>query len=721
MPVEVVSLLSSSEAGSPPQQKTAQSSSPWPRMSKRREFEGDNVLSSALSPRREVNPEVMESNIPLKARTSTEDVWLISDDEIAGVRDVHQRQNIPVNGTPHKRRKLDHWDLIISSPNGGSVQGTTGTPLQSCGPNRSNSVALPQPQFKLAKSRRDLFSGNPFVSSSPSITEQPSPRVHNHTTRLPSSHLVDGALGSSPVCLQGPEPSKTSSRLAAVEDIDPYAFSSPGPPHRTERPARPTTAWDPISSSAPLTGPDNDDDDRELSTRRLRRTQSAVITLDDSDDDCVAQSVSEDDFPDITDLATSKRKFDAIPKSSAVSIVANPGRKSKPAGTRGVPAEVKQRSFEKAKEKEEKAAAREAEKERKKLEKEIAKEERAQEKARAAALAEVNKIRTDKKVSTPEMIVDLPITLNESVKLQATTLLRDLDVQSAPWASPVPNVIKWRRKVCSRYNDDLGHWEPIPQRIEKENYAMVVVPAAQFVGLVLGKEDASLEYHVERMKDHFPNDIIIYLIEGLALWLRRNRNVRNREFVTAVRSGLEPVEGGDQEPLPSTQRQRKRNAALPQTYIDEETIETSLLQLQVFHGVLIHHTTIPLETARWIAVFTQHISTVPYRRQRDAANDAAFCMETGQVRTGDGPRDTYVRMLQEIGRVTAPIAYGIAAEFGTVSRLVKGLEDGGPLRLERVRKSLNKEGEVSDRAVGQAVSRRLHKIFLGRDDTSTDI
>ncbi|KAK4250099.1 ERCC4 domain-containing protein [Corynascus novoguineensis] len=719
MPVEVVSLLSSSEAGSPPRQKAAQSSSPWPKISKRREFEGDNVLSPTLSPRREVNPKAMESNLQLRAQTSTDDVWLISDDEIAGVRDVHQRQNIPVNGTPHKRRKLDHWDVIITSPNGGSVQGTTGTPLRSCGPNRFNSAALSQPEFKLAKSRRDLLDGNPFVSSSPSITEQPSPRVHSHITRLPSSHLVDGALESSPVCLKGPEPSKTSSRLAFVEDIDPFASSSPGPPHRTERSARPTAAWDPISSSAPLPGPD--DDDREQSTRPLRRTQSAVVTLDDSDDDCVAQPVSEDDFPDIADLATSKRKFDTIPKSSAVSIAANPGRKPKPARTRGAPAEVKHKSLEKAKEKEEKAAAREAEKERKRLEKEIAKEERAQEKARAAALAEVNKIRTDKKVSTPEMIVDLPITLNESVKLQATTLLRDLDVQSAPWASLVPNVIKWRRKVCSRYNDDLGHWEPIPERIEKENYAMVVVPAAQFVGLVLGKEDASLEYHVERMKDHFPDDTIIYLIEGLALWLRRNRSVRNREFVTAVRSGLEPVEGDDQQPPPSTQRQRKRKAAPPQTYIDEETIEASLLQLQVFHNVLIHHTTIPLETARWIAVFTQHISTVPYRRQRDAANDAAFCMETGQVRTGDGPRDTYVRMLQEIGRVTAPIAYGIAAEFGTVSRLVKGLEDGGPLTLEKVRKSLNKEGEVSDRAVGQAVSRRLHKIFLGRDETSTDI
>lgn len=379
--------------------------------------------------------------------------------------------------------------------------------------------------------------------------------------------------------------------------------------------------------------------------------------------------------------------------------------------------------MEKEQEKQEKAAAREAEKERKRLEKERAKQEKAQEITRAAALAEVNKIRTDKKVSTPEMIVDLPATLDNSVKLQAETLLRDLDVASSSWPSPVENVVKWRRKVRSRYNDELGHWEPVPERVDRENYAMVVIPAAQFVDLVLGEEHTNLESHVQRMKRHFPNDTIIYLIEGLTLWLRKNRNIRNRQFVSAVRSGLEPADD-PQQPPPSTQQHNRKTTTTtnPQTYINEETIEAALLQLQVLHAnILIHHTTIPLETARWIAVFTQHISTVPYRRQRDASNDAAFCMETGQVRTGDGPRDTYVRMLQEIGRVTAPIAYGIAGEFGTVQRLVRGLEEGGPLRLEKVRKSVDKEGGVGERAVGQAVSRRVCKIFLGRDEGSTDI
>jgi crossover junction endonuclease EME1 len=465
------------------------------------------------------------------------------------------------------------------------------------------------------------------------------------------------------------------------------------------------------------------DDEPVNPPRSFRRVQSEVITLDDSDG-CGAQLDSDDDFPDITSLATSKHRFSALPRPLTTSPGAKQVRQQKPGATKAKSTEPRKSALEKEQEKQEKAAAREAERESKRLEKERARQSKAQEKTRAAALAEVNKIRTDKKVSTPEMIVDLPATLDNSVKLQAETLLRDLDVASTSWPSPVENVVKWRRKVRSRYNDELGHWEPVPERVDRERYAMVIMPATQFVDLALCEDHANLETHALRMRRHFPNDTIIYLIEGLTLWLRENRNIRNRQFVSAVRSGLEPTDDQQQQQPPPSTQQRKRttNNNPSQTYINEEAIETALLQLQVLHdNILIHHTTIPLETARWIAVFTQHISTAPYRRQRDASNDAAFCMETGQVRTGDGPRDTYVRMLQEIGRVTAPIAYGIAGEFGSLPKLVRGLEEGGPLRLEKVRKSVNKEGEVGERAVGQAVSRRVCKIFLGRDEGSTDI
>jgi len=62
--------------------------------------------------------------------------------------------------------------------------------------------------------------------------------------------------------------------------------------------------------------------------------------------------------------------------------------------------------------------------------------------------------------------------------------------------------------------------------------------------------------------------------------------------------------------------------------------------------------------------------------------DNAFCMDVGQVKTGDDKDDTYVKMLQEVVRVTAPIAYGIAAQYPNVVDLVQGFRSEGPTVLE---------------------------------------
>ncbi|KAM0330801.1 hypothetical protein ACHAQA_003755 [Verticillium albo-atrum] len=475
--------------------------------------------------------------------------------------------------------------------------------------------------------------------------------------------------------------------------------------------------WDPISSSAPQLHRDSFDSLSPPARAKDKGKYPAVIDLSDSElSDLESHKWSDSDgsdLPDIKDMDFSKTR---APRPKAASLSRTTSATSKASRTKAPPA-TKKSTENKAREKEAKAAERERERERKQREKDAAKEQKARDKEKAAAMAEVNKVRTDKKVSAPEMIVDLPTSLPPPLALQAQTLLKDLDVEFNEWQSPVEKVVKWRRKVKSRFNDDLGLWEPIPLRVEKESYTMAVVTADEFVTLALASEGEDLEAHVSKMKQHFSGTQLLYLIEGLGPWIRKNRNVRNRQFVSAVRS-----QENDAAPT-SSQPTRRRKAQTPKEYIDEDTVEDALLELQVLHGALIHHTAAAVETAQWIAIFTQHISTVPYRKQREAANaaGAGFCMESGQVRTGDDTRDTYARMLQEIVRVTAPIAYGVAEEFGTVTGLVKGLEERGPLALEACRKSANKDGAVSDRTIGQAVSRRIYKVFTGKDETSMDV
>ncbi|KAH9992869.1 hypothetical protein F4779DRAFT_637503 [Xylariaceae sp. FL0662B] len=582
----------------------------------------------------------------------------------------------------HESTGLKRWNSAAdpiehsSSPNG-----ITATRNQRA-PNNKYTDPFDSPPRKQATGERSTLpvmsnmSSDPFGSSPIRGLDNHRASTQSRIPRIPS----DDSIGSSryPGNKQPPKASE-------VVDLSDELFISSPPRKMSKQKA----AWDPISSSMP----------------EAKGASSLIASAD-----------SDSDLPELGDIDVSKIMSRRRSYSLSPSTSKKPKAVKKPA---------KKDAESKESERQRKAEAREAERERKRVEKERAKEQRAIEKQREKALIEVNKLRTDKKVSTPEMIVDLPTTLNAEIRVRLEMLLGQLGVRFENYQSRVDNVVKWRRKVASKFNEDLGHWEPIPMHIRNEDHVLVVVQAPEFVNLVHGSEGQDLEAHVLKMNTAFPDTKIIYLIEGLEARMRKNRNMLNRQFASAVR-GLYP-DGGDPGPSSTNSSQRRNNAQQQQQEpIDEDMIEDALLSLQVAHGALIHHTHAAVETAQWVAAFTQHISTIPYRRARfDATNNSNFCMEAGQVRTGDGPADTYVRMLQEIARVTAPVAHGVAAAYPSVAALVRGLERDGPRALEHCRKKSAGAGRdaafFTDRAVGPAVSRRLYKIFTCRDPESMDV
>ena len=253
-------------------------------------------------------------------------------------------------------------------------------------------------------------------------------------------------------------------------------------------------------------------------------------------------------------------------------------------------------------EKARKAKEKEDARERKRLEK----EEKAREKQIAADLTEVNKARTDRKITTPEMIVDLPASIRDTtLETQTRAFLEDLNVCTTTYESPVPHVIKWRRKVDCTFDEEKGHWIRVPESIEKEKNIACLLAAKEFVSLATTssteRECQSLEAHILRLKSHFPDSSPIYLIEGLDTWMRKNKNSRNRAYQAAVLK---------QTGVNVTSSKRKKPA---EEIVDEDIIEDALLQLQVVHSCQIHHTVAAVQTAGWIAIFTQHISQIPYR------------------------------------------------------------------------------------------------------------
>lgn len=425
-------------------------------------------------------------------------------------------------------------------------------------------------------------------------------------------------------------------------------------------------------------------------------------------------------------------------------------------------------------------------------------EEKAKEKQIANALAEVNKSRLDKKDTAKEMIVDIPSSIDGQVlDIQIREFCRNLEIDVALYQAQLPSTIKWRRKIKSRYNQQKGYWEPVnTMEIEDEKHVLCLLSAQEFVDLA--STDArqtnglDVEGHVQRFKSKYPGSKPIYLIEGLYIWMRKNKSTLNRAYQAAVMSQFDHQRQDRQ----VSQNFNSRKKISAHGYVDEDSIEDALLRLQVMNNCLVHHTATTVETAEWVATFTQHISTIPSKSVKKPPHfqsptvpsafsltrtfhpsrtarmnlDTSFCMESGQVKTGDNTLDTYVRMLQEVVRVTAPIAYGIAAEYPSVVALINGFKLHGqtalmdiavrenlplfpipitpqpknllrrnssslpflplpsphlpnltPFPIPASQKSANKNGVRTEARIGPAISRRLYKVFLGMDPASMDI
>jgi crossover junction endonuclease EME1 len=367
-------------------------------------------------------------------------------------------------------------------------------------------------------------------------------------------------------------------------------------------------------------------------------------------------------------------------------------------------------------------ALKQAEKDRVKAAKAEEKAVKTRQKKHEAEITEVNKRKSNKKDSTPEMIVDLPRSMEGStLGTQTCQFLENVGVQVAYWnCSSQDLIIKWRRKIVSAYNEDHGYREPVAETIQDEKRILLILPAKDFVSLAAAEPpsmDETLDSYIQKFKTRYSTNTPLIIIEGLQFWKNKNKTLENRAFRNGVLSQL-PEQSSN---IPSSQSRARKNKKPTENHnhVPEDIVEEALLRLQILHSVLIHHTTHPLETAEWVTNFTQHISTIPYKLEKQRL-DTAFCMETGQVTVGKDKTDTYIRMLQEIVRVTPPVAMGIQRQYNTVGELTRGLRDNGPLALEDVEKTAHGNSNVTGGRIGPALSKRIWKIFTGLDPSSSD-
>ena len=550
-------------------------------------------------------------------------------------------------------------DDTIDKPSGGSILSSELDRGRETGNSRVPSKSASQPVNPLF----DLFDDDAIRPSTSAVKD----RFNPSKAKVPRASSC-GPLESDPIVFTSSAPEAGNADASAVIAID-----------------------------------DEDDDDALVGTenRGKKKDLTALDDLEDLDELLGVSDVDEAPAPPSNGLSSMTANLLArLEKHSSASTGKGSGKRKprdeddddmsddvikpkKPVKKGGKSSAAKEEKEARARERAAAKAQRERERELEKERKQRVKEEKARQKKLEADIAEANKLKIDKKESTPEMIIDMASSMRDtSVATQLVEYMKHLGVEYTFFSSSIANIVKWRRKTKAIFNDSVGHWEPCPLFIGNERHVLCLVPAQEFVDMILASDHpgsgvGSLDTHVEKIKSVYVECKPIYLIEGLTPWMKKNRNARNRLYQAEYLRHAE-----DESVSSQPQARRKGDNTRP---VDDDRIEDALLQLQVTHACLIHHTNAAPESAQWIKNFTEHVSTIPYRHERMVNNDSAFCMDTGQVKTGDDKTDTFIKMLQEINRVTASMAHGIVTEYPSVVDLIRAMRVHGSGTLEDVR------------------------------------
>lgn len=634
-----------------------------------------------------------------------------------------------VASAPAAGRNTDKWKTPIRPRQSPTFASERPLPYRKWS---SGAAAGPSTVFKTSQSPPLFRYQSSSPSPSPPLPERTKPKVVTHAdfrhdpavpTMQPSPVVSETPVAlEDPIAPGGVVPGSSPRKKKKATHVDVIPIDSDSDRHAPVLPADSIPKLrkysSPIKSAGLSTATrsllqefeeemlDSDDDNGELvvgggkkrkkkaSARRKGKAPAKPKAKIDVVDVVDVEKAKEDDYEESDDtLAASPRKGGGNRLSEA--------EKSRRAAVKEA---AKQQRL---KEREAKAAEREEVKAQKKREKEARELERKKEQE----LALVNKLHTSKKDSVPEMIVDISQHLKDHATGQS--LLRFLTglgcEVNTTWYPPHPadgttwRIVKWRRKAKAEWDESRGLFIPLPElKVTDGEHVLIYLTAQEF----LQASKRGLAEHIALLRGFSPLDPAqvkpIYVVEGMEALIRRNKNNRNRAYQNRVRAVL-----GEDGSVPADAE-----------VLDEDAVQDAMLEAQVVHGCLVHHTATGIESAEWISRFTGDISTIPYRNSR-TSTDVRFCADIGQVRVGVGKKDIYLRMLEQINRITPSVAASIESVYPDVQTLVAAFKDQGEDALAEIPNQMARNG--LERNLGPSISRRVYAIFMDADPESIEI
>ncbi|KAK4514259.1 putative cell survival pathways protein [Mucor velutinosus] len=471
---------------------------------------------------------------------------------------------------------------------------------------------------------------------------------------------------------------------------------------------------------------DNDDDDvDELPSATdffdellLKKPATPIVELDDDDDDDAIEIISSPptnksssidrkgkrrayeydfDFDTIVDPPPSnRRRLDEDPLDDAVPTTSAERRE---------------------KEKEEKKLQRELAAEEKKRqkakaleEKQRQKEQKQLEKERKTLFEKENRIRADRNEILKEIIVDIHpnfLKTKPGELLELVLTKKEVEFQNLLLQHPDPSyTLSWRRKTNSEWDPSSQAFIPLCKtKIIQEPVVLVYVDIPKFTQRIQAK---TIDKYIDVIERDCDGRQIMLLIEGLEAYYKKKMLLKRRQFDAEVRDAFNADEGSSNTTNTS---KRKNNLANLDDGLEPGDVEECLNYLQLVRGVMLVPTKDDEDTASWIESLTTDLALGRYKSKN--VNDS---YKVGK--SGSDPKDTYLKMLQEIQLCTPAIADSVAWAYPTLQSLHrayqrKNASDGELLlaALEVERSALRQR----DRKINRLMSRKIYTIFTSDD------
>ncbi|KAJ3176724.1 hypothetical protein HDU87_004863 [Geranomyces variabilis] len=376
-----------------------------------------------------------------------------------------------------------------------------------------------------------------------------------------------------------------------------------------------------------------------------------------------------------------------------------------------------------------------AEKARETEEKKLAKQ---RETAARKAERSVNTIRT-KTDCVKEMLVAVPHAFASPAERDLLVAsLRELGAKAELVDTGVGNdrrgggarpPLVWRRQVEREWDAAADVWRACAARVEDEAYVLLRMTGPDVCAAVSGgNSNAPFVAFHERVQAQHVGKTIVYLLEGVKTYLKR-RAVGGR--------GAANDQGGDEDdtdedvPAPTTGRKRNVPAAASNTAgpLTPATLDVHLVGLQLSTSLhppdklrthpppRVHLSRNFRESLEWIGSFTDQLSLASELAHR---SEAAWRMKFGDnIRSGDGAKDTFRRMLMMVNGVTEVRANAVVTAWGSLRRLMREFETlgakNGRTLLATLQVNSGTAANPNVRNLGPAVARRIHDVLMETD------